>query len=171
MTYKETIICSAVQFNGLNIAGRRHKDCYAIIQAFVPTFKNEDIDRSKQGFITSTGRYVNRKEAWVIADDAGQILYGYDASNNGENSELISENLFADIEDMPIEVLLQTEDYEEVKKFIKKNSVKFVRWINSNAGHELGKMKDGRFVEIFFTYRDNNVLNRIYNIATTHLTK
>lgn len=69
------------------------------------------------------------------------------------------------------DILLQTEDYSKVKKFIKSQGIMFVRWINSNSGHELAKTKDGTLVEIKFTYRDNNVLNRIYNIVTSNLTK
>ena len=68
-------------------------------------------------------------------------------------------------------ILLQTENYSKVKTFIKSNGITFIRWINSNSGHELAKTKDGKFVEIKFTYRDNNPLNRIYNIISTNLTK
>ena len=53
-----------------------------------------DADRKDQGFLTSENRFVDRKEAWKIAKKEGQIYFGYEASNNGENSELISENLY-----------------------------------------------------------------------------
>lgn len=42
-----------------------------------------------QGFITNTGRFVNRKEAWKIARAAGQI-----DDNGGHGKELFSEDLY-----------------------------------------------------------------------------
>jgi len=47
-----------------------------------------------KGFITSDNRYVNRREAWKIAKASNQIKYGLEASENGEDSMLISENLY-----------------------------------------------------------------------------
>ena len=68
-------------------------------------------------------------------------------------------------------ILLQTEDFSEVQKLVKKQELTFVRWINGNSGHELCVNKDGKLVEIKFTYRDNNPLNRIYNIFLSKLKK
>ena len=51
-------------------------------------------DREYQGFLTSENRFVNRMDAWVIAKNNNQIKFGLEASDNGENSELISENLY-----------------------------------------------------------------------------
>jgi len=48
---------------------------------------------SKQGFVTSTGRYVDRKEALKIALEAGQINKDMDTIRH---HELISENIWAD---------------------------------------------------------------------------
>jgi len=42
-----------------------------------------------QGFLTSAGRFVNRKEAWRIARNAGQI-----DDNGGYERELFSEDLY-----------------------------------------------------------------------------
>lgn len=70
-----------------------------------------------------------------------------------------------------MDILLQTENDEEVLSFIKKHKITFVRWINSYSGHELAKTKDGKLVEIKFTYRDNNPMNRIYNVIPSTLTK
>lgn len=46
-----------------------------------------------QGFVTNTGRYVDRQEGWTIADGAGQIIHrcGGDRANGGT---LYSENLW-----------------------------------------------------------------------------
>ncbi len=54
----------------------------------------DDDYRSHQGFITSLDRYVDRKEGWVIAKMNNQIKFGLSASDNGEDSILISENLY-----------------------------------------------------------------------------
>lgn len=70
-----------------------------------------------------------------------------------------------------MDILLQTENDEEVLSFIKKHKITFVRWINGNAGHELAETKEGKLVEIKFTYRDNNPMNRIYNVIPSTLTK
>lgn len=45
--------------------------------------------KTVQGFMTSTGRFVDRKEAWKIAVASGQI-----DDNGGYNKELFSEDLY-----------------------------------------------------------------------------
>ena len=45
--------------------------------------------KTVQGFMTSTGRFVDRKEAWKIAVASGQIR-----ENRGYNKELFSEDLY-----------------------------------------------------------------------------
>ncbi|WP_307288856.1 hypothetical protein [Pedobacter agri] len=50
--------------------------------------------REHQGFLTSKNRYVSRKEGWNIAKANNQIKLGLEASENGEESQLISENLY-----------------------------------------------------------------------------
>ena len=89
---KEYILCSAINYNDIIISGKRHKDCYKILNALV----NNVIEpgREHQGFLTSENRFVNRKDAWVISKNNNQIKFGLEASDNGENSELISENLY-----------------------------------------------------------------------------
>lgn len=119
---KEFIICAAIYINdnkqhleqpdnieiGFVVSGRRHGDCYATISAITGIPINncilQFIDKSTydfrkhQGFITSLNRYVDRKEAWKIALENNQIIYGLKATDNGEDSILISENLYADKE-------------------------------------------------------------------------
>jgi hypothetical protein len=70
-----------------------------------------------------------------------------------------------------MDILFQTESDQAIKGYAKKHGLTFVRWINGNAGHELAETKDGKLVEIKFTYRDNNPLNRIYNVIPSTLTK
>jgi hypothetical protein len=96
MEQKEYILCAAIDYNGIIIAGKRHSDCYATLKLLSTEF-NKKIElppREKQGFLTSQNRFVDRKEAWKIAKENNQIKYGYDASEDGEDSILISENLY-----------------------------------------------------------------------------
>ena len=44
----------------------------------------------EQGFLTDEGRFVTRSEGWVIAQDAGQIVY----ECGGVSGELYSDNLW-----------------------------------------------------------------------------
>ncbi len=118
---KEFILCAAIWINdgvkhnqqpinidiGYVVCGRRHNNCYQTITSlkadlnqYFKTLNLSDEDhRKSQGFITSHDRYVDRKEAWKIAKDNDQIIFGKEASENGEDSILISENLYWDIDD------------------------------------------------------------------------
>jgi len=112
----EFILCAAIWINdnkvhkeqpqnieiGFVICGRRHHNCYQTIEdlkgdvnEYLKSINMSDNDyREHQGFITSLDRYVNRKEGFKIAKANNQILFGLSASNNGEDSILISENLY-----------------------------------------------------------------------------
>jgi hypothetical protein len=90
-TEKEYILCAAILYGDTIISGYRHGDCYKVLN------KLNVIDqpgRESQGFLTSLNRYVDRKEAWKIAKENKQIKFGLEASENGEESILISENLY-----------------------------------------------------------------------------
>lgn len=113
---QEFILCAAIWVNdglfheqqpenitlGYVVAGRRHHNCYQTIRdlkgdvnEYFTSLNISDEDyRQHQGFITSLDRYVNRKEGWVIAKANNQIKFGLAASENGEDSILISENLY-----------------------------------------------------------------------------
>ena len=91
----EYILCSAIDYYGNLISGFRHKDCNNIIKLINPNITEEQLpSRQYQGFLTSKNRFVGRKEAWKIALANDQIKFGLEASDNGEDSELISENLY-----------------------------------------------------------------------------
>lgn len=80
----EKIICSAIWFDdditranqnvfsGFVVAGLRHSDCYRTASVFDPERKYKKY-RSKQGFLTSENRFVNRMEALSIAISARQV--------------------------------------------------------------------------------------------------
>lgn len=121
MGKREFILCAAIWYNdggkyeaqpkniesGFVVCGRRHHNCYqtvAVIAGLDEAIKlkitnienrmtKEDY-RNSQGFITSLDRYVNRAEGYKIAKENNQIQFGATATENGENSILISENLY-----------------------------------------------------------------------------
>ena len=88
---KEYIICAAIWFkdgekhthqpvnieSGFVVCGRRHHNCYIIAEimnAEIIEKMDEINQRAIQGFLTSTDRFVDRKEGGKIAFDAQQIL-------------------------------------------------------------------------------------------------
>ena len=116
---KEFIICAAIWIDdgqiydeqpvnierGFVICGRRHSNCYKTIECLTGQTPNDRIGtwieslsdeevRKHQGFVTSLDRYVDRYEAWKIAKENNQIQFGLKASENGDDSILISENLY-----------------------------------------------------------------------------
>ena len=116
---KEFILCAAIWINddkvheaqpenieiGFVVCGRRHHNCYQSIKDITGVSTNnaigeliksmsDDEIRKHQGFITSLDRYVDRKEGWKIAKENNQIQFGLDVSENGDDSILISENLY-----------------------------------------------------------------------------
>ena len=91
---REFILCAALNHNGNIICGHRHSDCYATLKNVVKVNYEDMPQRENQGFLTSLNRYVNRKEGWIIAKENNQIQWGLEASENREDSQLISENLY-----------------------------------------------------------------------------
>ena len=125
----EYILCSAIKYGNTFVYGRRHGDCYSLLQSVLTeTVKkskgmtvlksviiaNELEDpknlplREDQGFLTSTGRYVDRIEGWKIAVASGQVkdrkwsdeVYceGLEAIHPDRPMILISEDLYYDCE-------------------------------------------------------------------------
>ena len=85
----ERIICAAHELHGYVVICLRHCDENAIRDAPSKTYLMD----ANQGFITNKRRYVNRQEAWQIAEREQQIVrhVGGDSSNGGT---LYSENLY-----------------------------------------------------------------------------
>jgi hypothetical protein len=83
----EHIICAAIHYFenkayihqprnielGYVMCGRRHHN---IINLRFDLTGKRTADRSGQGFLTNTDRFVDRQEAYKIARDAGQLLLG-----------------------------------------------------------------------------------------------
>lgn len=87
----EYILCAAISLSirdnepPIVIGGYRHGDCFTT--AINMGYANY-ISQDKQGFITSTGRFVDRKEAKVIARNANQLL------RDSVFENLISEDIY-----------------------------------------------------------------------------
>ncbi len=81
------IVCAALQYDtGELIVGPRH---------FCPVMRkqlenSDDNGIPEQGFIDQHGKFYNRTEAWIIADNAGQIVRRV----GGDEKKLYSENLY-----------------------------------------------------------------------------
>lgn len=111
----EKILCAAIYFNdgkeypnqpkninsGFIVTGRRHHNCYATLSAIGSALgmqeiaKNtfERIDRDSQGFITSSDRYVDRKEGLQIALANNQVYHSMHKHATPDDI-LISEDLY-----------------------------------------------------------------------------
>ncbi len=87
----ERILCAAIQIKinknskPIIIGGYRHGDCFRAVSKLGYTAY---IDQDEQGFITSKGRFVNRKEAKALAKQANQLIRLSDFEN------LISEDIY-----------------------------------------------------------------------------
>jgi len=106
---KERVICAAIWVkdgakydhqpknveSGLVICGRRHHNCFSTLKALIGLDKiiSERVQgiQTDQGFLTSSDRFVDRKEAWVIAKDNNQIIY---EPVDNEIQPLFSEDIY-----------------------------------------------------------------------------
>ena len=92
MKQKEIILCAAINYKGIIICGHRHGDCYTVLRDLLSKYITPDDlpEREDQGFLTSFNRYVDREEAFLIAQANDQIQFGKDCTDK----ILISENLY-----------------------------------------------------------------------------
>lgn len=103
---KEYILCSAIYYDdgkehvhqpknitiGIVVAGRRHHNCITTLSSLIGADYDKKLaGRDGQGFITNTDRFVSRKEAYVIAKEAGQLLHNM---HDKTNLILVSEDLW-----------------------------------------------------------------------------
>lgn len=100
---KPKILCAAIHIkdgkehvhqpknikDGFVICGRRHHNCYYTLSLM---FGDKNlVGRDGQGFVTSDDRFVGRKEAYLIAKEAGQLLHDL---HDQSNPILISEDVW-----------------------------------------------------------------------------
>lgn len=81
----ETIKCAAIQFDGEIFTARRHHQIFSL-------YWRDRLNNGEQGFIAINGkstRFVSRKDAYVIAKNANQLL---DPSQ--ERDYLLSEDIY-----------------------------------------------------------------------------
>lgn len=87
----EYILCAAIKLSvkenepSVIVGGYRHKDC---IESAIRLGYTHYISQNEQGFITSTGRFVDRKEAKNIARTAKQLI------RDSNNEKLMSEDIY-----------------------------------------------------------------------------
>ena len=92
----EFVICSAVRASdGKVVYGHRHHDCLRTLHS-IPGYESERPHGDDQGFVTSHGRYVNRKEGCKIQKAAGiaSVLDGTKGNEAFLHGELYSEDLY-----------------------------------------------------------------------------
>lgn len=80
----KTIVKAAIKIKDEIIAGYDHGECFSRANFPIPT---QDLE---QGFIDSNGNFVDRKQAMIIAKEAGQLRY------TPHKETLISEDLHLD---------------------------------------------------------------------------
>ena len=81
---KETITASALKYNDEIFVGQTHADAWNLMTSKYPESVLSNV--RGDGFITSTGRFVERAEALEIAENAQQI-------DKGVHKTLFSENI------------------------------------------------------------------------------
>lgn len=94
--YRHPMICDILPFNPYYLKKLFDEDDKEAIQKYEELnikygWQEKDLTRCKttQGFLTSKGRFVGRKEAYKIALNAEQI-----DNSNGVDGELFSEDLY-----------------------------------------------------------------------------
>ncbi len=83
----ERIQAAALRYKGQVFTGPAHSFAHDKLEKVFPSSNNKEIE---QGFITNSGRFVNREDAFKIAQKAKQV----ESTLRGQNPKpLISENL------------------------------------------------------------------------------
>jgi len=86
----ERIVCAAIKIKegDIIIAGVRHFD--NIMRNIIRSIDKVNYNSCEQGFLTNKYRFVNRYEAWDIAKNQDQLIWGKDR----EPGPLFSEDLY-----------------------------------------------------------------------------
>ncbi len=81
---KERIKASAVRYKGQIFTGQTHGDALLVLEEAFPDYRAREVE---DGFVTSSGRYVDRTEAREIAKKNDQIKPG-----PGTSSDILDSN-------------------------------------------------------------------------------
>jgi hypothetical protein len=74
-TFKSNVLPVNVD-KGIVFCGFRHTHCmYSMISVTGKRSVETEVGEYVQGFLTSKNRFVDRKEAWIIAEREGQIKH------------------------------------------------------------------------------------------------
>lgn len=91
------IICAAIKLQlpdaELVVCGVRHGNCLDTIEQLSDNWKNAS---KIEGFMTNTGEFLDRGQAWEYANEIGQVAQAvrwFYADNNWP-AELVSEDLW-----------------------------------------------------------------------------
>jgi hypothetical protein len=84
MMTNRRIVCAALKYDSRIICGARHYDERMIEQIELSAL---DWRKAEQGFIDQHGTFLDRVEAWKIADAQGQIIRDRDWSTGVLHSE------------------------------------------------------------------------------------
>ncbi len=87
---EQLVVCAAIRNKrGIVICGARHFDLTMNVQIdkSYSAWLSKDIE---EGFLDNKGNYLTREEAWIIAENAGQIRRRV----GGDGKKLFSENLY-----------------------------------------------------------------------------
>lgn len=70
----EKIWCAAVRYSDQVVRGPNHAYCIQVLCEMYGPGTFDRVRQDQQGFLTTTGRFVDRQIAYHIAEQAGQLL-------------------------------------------------------------------------------------------------
>lgn len=70
---QESIKAAALRYKGEIFTGPTHADAVCVLEETYPDYRAREVE---DGFVTSTGRYVDRDEALAIAQGKDQVKPG-----------------------------------------------------------------------------------------------
>lgn len=92
------VVCAACRYGELIVCGARHFDMVMHSQLKQmredKLFDFEQAGRAEQGFIDQFGVFMDREEAFLVAQEAGQLNVRRTKSSNPGSTTLFSEDLY-----------------------------------------------------------------------------
>lgn len=67
------VVCAACRIGSVILAGARHWDTVMHKQSQAMPFNSEEKGNAEQGFIDQFGLFLTREEAFILAEEKGQI--------------------------------------------------------------------------------------------------